>query len=282
MVVNFHNSTSSLLSVAQQYTASTRVVQPQSRTESNKTEVDTFTRSASDFSMPNGVYDMSGVISGGIPPVAPSGGSSDTSDLMSRMSSAFRANQDVIKSAMSELGLTEEDLREAENLTALANKLNDGAAELGLPQIEDIDAAVEEVLNGTSAGSIAPVSSDGEIPEAPDGKEPPKGTPPSGGPGGPGGAGGPSGAGSSESSDDEDEDEDSTTSTIVNELGLSYIETQRTENGVTTTTRTMLGSIGSTKPGGVSSFGGMPQVQGFSGMNGMGAFNAMNFAMNMR
>ena len=281
MVINFHNSTSSLLSAAQQFTASTRVVQPESRTESTRTETDTFTRSSSDFSMPSGVYDMSGVISGGVTPAAPSGESADTGDLMSRMSNAFRANQDVIESAMSELGLSEEDLSDAENMTALANKLNEGAAELGLPQIEDVDAAVEAVLNGTSADSAAPVSDD-EMSEAPEGNEPPAGMPPSGGPGGPKGPGGPGGAESSESSADEDEDEDSTTTKIVNEAGVSYIETETTEDGVTKTTRTMIGAVGSTMPGGVSGFGGMPKVQGFSGMSGIGSFNAANFAMNMR
>lgn len=271
MQINIFNQNSSLLSIAQQYARSGNNIQKENNSAaSTKAEsADTFVRTSND-STPSGVYGLPG----GIQPISSSSESS-SSTLMSKLSNAFRANQDSIESAMNELGLTEEDLNDAENLTALANAMNEGAENLGLPQIENVDEVVESILNGEEVSSE-------ENPVFPaEGSTPPKapgGMPPAGGPGGPGGSGG--NAPIEEEDDDDDDDDETTTTKIINAGDISFIETEKTENGVKSTTRTMLGgSIGGNIPGGVSSSGGIPSFSGsFSGMSGVNSFNARNFA----
>ncbi|MCR5468204.1 MAG: hypothetical protein K6F37_04510, partial [Lachnospiraceae bacterium] len=125
------------------------------------------------------------------------------SSFMDALSNAFRANADSILMTMETLGLTMDDLSDQSNLTALANAMNEGAANLGVPQIEDIDATVESLMNKSNdTESTATTGTAG------------------------GGGGG--------------ESDEETTTKIVTINGVQYLEITTTENGVTTTTRTVL------------------------------------------
>ena len=126
---------------------------------------------------------------------------------MSDLSSTFRANEDSILMTMENLGLTMDDLQDKDNLSALADAMNEGAINLGVPTVDNLDEAVDNLyakISGTE-------ESEGEGASA---------------------AGG--GGGSSEDSDDT-----STEVVIIN--GVPFLETTTTENGITTTTRVPLG-----------------------------------------
>ena len=212
-------------------------------------EFDAFLQAASVNSK---TYDSSGTIPGGVPPVAPSSESdfnqdfTASSEFMSRVSNAFRANITNIQAAMSGLGLSVEDLSSQENLTLLGETLNEEAEILGLPQVESVDNEVSKILGKSEKKP--------EMPDLPGAApvEPEKDT------------GG----------------ETEVSTKIINSGGVSYLETEKTAaNGVTTTTRTMIGKMGktSTMRGGVSAFGGMPTTKSFSGANGISDLNIINF-----
>ena len=114
-------------------------------------ESDSYVHGGMNFSA-SGVYSAPDMPAGpgGAPGVV--GVSEGGDDLMSQMSDTFRANEDSIRAAMEELGLSEEDLSSAENMALLANAMNEGAAKLGVPQIEDVDAAVERLMNVQATG----------------------------------------------------------------------------------------------------------------------------------
>ena len=212
-------------------------------------EFDAFLQAAS---VNSNTYDSSGTIPGGVPPVAPSSESkakqdfTASSEFMSRVSNAFRANITNIQAAMSGLGLSVEDLSSQENLTLLGETLNEEAEILGLPQVESVDNEVSKILGKSEKKP--------EMPDLPGAApvEPEKDT------------GG----------------ETEVSTKIINSGGVSYLETEKTAaNGVTTTTRTMIGKMGktSTMRGGVSAFGGMPTTKSFSGANGISDLNIINF-----
>nr|MCR4817408.1 hypothetical protein [Fretibacterium sp.] len=185
-----------------------------------------------------GDFSQSGVY--GAPPPIPGGeaGSlSGSGDLMSQMSSTFRANEDSILAAMEELGLSEEDLAEAENMALLANAMNEGAAKLGVPQIEDLDAAVEELMSVQASGSSTEKTAAEATGVA-------GGAGGAGAPAGPGGPGGAGNSGSSSGSASSEEESDETTSKVVIVNGTAYMETTTVKDGVTSKSLTPLGGGG--------------------------------------
>ena len=52
---------------------------------------------------------------------------------------------------LDELGLSLEDLSDEDNLASLATAMNEGAANMGLPTIEDLDSAVSTLYEKLSA-----------------------------------------------------------------------------------------------------------------------------------
>ncbi len=161
--------------------------------------------SLSGEAIPSGTYDASGMMVGELPPVPGVNTNNDTnmdSSFLSQLSETFRANEDSILSAMESLGLALDDLSDKDNLTALANAMNEGAANLGLPTIDDLDSTVDSLYNSVPTADSASNEA----------------------------AGGGSGS-----------DEESTTTQIVTINGMTYLETTTTENGISTTTRTKIG-----------------------------------------
>ncbi len=69
------------------------------------------------------------------------------SDFMSMLSDALRANTESIERTMEELGMTAEDLTNQEKVSSLVNAMNQGAENLGVPQITDIDKIIESIMN---------------------------------------------------------------------------------------------------------------------------------------
>ncbi|MBQ7578467.1 MAG: hypothetical protein IJT21_09400 [Synergistaceae bacterium] len=246
MRINEYMMNQSVMFPAQNNLQNTRDSQPR-----ENPEFDAFLQAAAINSR---TYDSSGTIPGGVPPVPPSSESgfkqdfTASSEFMSRVSNAFRANIDSIQAAMSGLGLTVEDLSDSENLTLLGETLNEGAEALGLPQIENVDNEVAKLLG-----------KDDKKPEMPDL---------------------PGGSHNEPVKKENESGETEVNTKIVNSGRVSYLETEKTSaNGVTTTTRTMIGSMGktSTMRGGVSAFGGMPTTKTFSGTSGISDLNRINF-----
>lgn len=58
---------------------------------------------------------------------------------------------DSILMKLDELGLSLEDLSDEDNLASLATAMNEGAANIGLPTIEDLDSAVSTLHEKLSA-----------------------------------------------------------------------------------------------------------------------------------
>lgn len=165
-----------------------------------------------DTAIPSGTYDASGRMIGELPPVTNVNTDSSTntdSSFLSQLSETFRANEDSILSTLESLGLTLDDLSDKDNLTALANAMNEGAQNLGLPTVENLEDAVDSLYNSVSGGeSVSDETA----------------------------AAGGSGGGS-------DSDEDTTTTKIVTINGVTYLETTVTEMGISTTTRTRIGGV---------------------------------------
>lgn len=123
-----------------------------------------------DIPMPSSTYNAQGMMSGERPPMPPmplqetqeteetdeTTGSAQvtgtteaqgtaatgTEALLEELSETFRANPDSILMKLDELGLSLEDLGDEDNLASLATAMNEGAANMGLPTIEDLDSAV--------------------------------------------------------------------------------------------------------------------------------------------
>ncbi|MCI7522188.1 hypothetical protein [Roseburia hominis] len=74
-----------------------------------------------------------------------------TETLLAELSETFRANPDSILMKLDELGLSLEDLSDEDNLASLATAMNEGAANIGLPTIEDLDSAVSTLHEKLSA-----------------------------------------------------------------------------------------------------------------------------------
>ena len=120
-----------------------------------------------DIPMPSSTYNAQGMMSGERPPMPPmppqeteetdettestqvtgttetqGTAATGTEALLEELSETFRANPDSILMKLDELGLSLEDLSDEDNLASLATAMNEGAANMGLPSIEDLDSAV--------------------------------------------------------------------------------------------------------------------------------------------
>ena len=123
-----------------------------------------------DIPMPSSTYNAQGMMSGERPPMPPqetdeTTGSTQvtgttqaqgtaaagTEALLEELSETFRTNPDSILMKLDELGLSLEDLGDEDNLASLATAMNEGAANMGLPTIEDLDSAVSTLYEKLSA-----------------------------------------------------------------------------------------------------------------------------------
>ena len=129
-----------------------------------------------DIPMPSSTYNAQGMMSGERPPMpsmppqeteetdettesAQVTGTTETQGtaatgteaLLEELSETFRVNPDSILMKLDELGLSLEDLSEEDNLASLATAMNEGAANMGFPTIEDLDSAVSTLYEKLSA-----------------------------------------------------------------------------------------------------------------------------------
>lgn len=129
-----------------------------------------------DIPMPSSTYNAQGMMSGERPPMPPmppqeteetdettestqvtgttetqGTAATGTEALLEELSETFRANPDSILMKLDELGLSLEDLGDEDNLASLATAMNEGAANMGLPIIEDLDSAVSTLHEKLSA-----------------------------------------------------------------------------------------------------------------------------------
>lgn len=126
-----------------------------------------------DIPMPSSTYNAQGMMSGERPPMPPmppqemdeatestqvtgttqaqGTAAAGTEALLEELSETFRANPDSILMKLDELGLSLEDLGDEDNLALLATAMNEGAANMGLPTIEDLDSAVSTLHEKLSA-----------------------------------------------------------------------------------------------------------------------------------
>ena len=129
-----------------------------------------------DIPMPSSTYNAQGMMSGERPPMPPmppqetdetdettestqvtgttqaqGTAATGTEALLEELSETFRVNPDSILMKLDELGLSLEDLGEEDNLASLATAMNEGAANMGLPIIEDLDSAVSTLHEKLSA-----------------------------------------------------------------------------------------------------------------------------------
>lgn len=126
-----------------------------------------------DIPMPSSTYNAQGMMSGERPPMPPmppqemdeatestqvtgttqaqGTAAAGTEALLAELSETFRANPDSILMKLDELGLSLEDLSDEDNIASLATAMNEGAANMGLPTIEDLDSAVSTLHEKLSA-----------------------------------------------------------------------------------------------------------------------------------
>lgn len=126
-----------------------------------------------DIPMPSSTYNAQGMMSGERPPMPPmppqemdeatestqvtgttqaqGTAAAGTEALLEELSETFRTNPDSILMKVDELGLSLEDLGDEDNLASLATAMNEGAANMGLPTIEDLDSAVSTLHEKLSA-----------------------------------------------------------------------------------------------------------------------------------
>lgn len=129
-----------------------------------------------DIPMPSSTYNAQGMMSGERPPMPPmppqeteetdettestqvtgttetqGTAATGTEALFEELSETFRANPDSILMKLDELGLSLEDLGDEDNLALLATAMNEGAVNMGLPTIEDLDSAVSTLHEKLSA-----------------------------------------------------------------------------------------------------------------------------------
>ena len=126
-----------------------------------------------DSPMPSSTYNAQGMMSGERPPMPPmppqemdeatestqvtgttqaqGTAAAGTEALLEELSETFRTNPDSILMKLDELGLSLEDLGDEDNLASLATAMNEGAANMGLPTIEDLDSAVSTLHEKLSA-----------------------------------------------------------------------------------------------------------------------------------
>lgn len=129
-----------------------------------------------DIPMPSSTYNAQGMMSGERPPMPPmppqetdetdettestqvtgttetqGTAATGTEALLEELSETFHTNPDSILMKLDELGLSLEDLGDEDNLASLATAMNEGAANMGLPTIEDLDSAVSTLHEKLSA-----------------------------------------------------------------------------------------------------------------------------------
>lgn len=126
-----------------------------------------------DIPMPSSTYNAQGMMSGERPPMPPmppqemdeatestqvtgttqaqGTAAAGTEALLEELSETFRTNPDSILMKLDELGLSLEDLGDEDNLALLATAMNEGAANMGLPTIEDLDSVVSTLHEKLSA-----------------------------------------------------------------------------------------------------------------------------------
>lgn len=126
-----------------------------------------------DIPMPSSTYNAQGMMSGERPPMPPmppqetdettestqvtgttqaqGTAAAGTEALLEELSETFRTNPDSILMKLDELGLSLENLSDEDNLASLATAMNEGAANMGLPTIEDLDSAVSTLHEKLSA-----------------------------------------------------------------------------------------------------------------------------------
>lgn len=129
-----------------------------------------------DIPMPSSTYNAQGMMSGERPPMPPTPpqetdetdettestqvtgttqaqgtAAAGTEALLEELSETFRTNPDSILMKLDELGLSLEDLCDEDNLASLATAMNEGAVNMGLPTIEDLDSAVSTLHEKLSA-----------------------------------------------------------------------------------------------------------------------------------
>lgn len=129
-----------------------------------------------DIPMPSSTYNAQGMMSGERPPMPPmppqeteetdettestqvtgttetqGTAATGTEALLEELSETFRANPDSILMKLDELGLSLEDLGDEDNLALLATAMNEGAANMGLSTIEDLDSVVSTLHEKLSA-----------------------------------------------------------------------------------------------------------------------------------
>lgn len=126
-----------------------------------------------DIPMPSSTYNAQGMMSGERPPMPPmppqemdeatestqvtgttqaqGTAAAGTEALLEELSETFRTNPDSILMKLDELGLSLEDLGDEDNLASLATAMNEGAANMGLPTIEDLDSVVSTLHEKLSA-----------------------------------------------------------------------------------------------------------------------------------
>lgn len=129
-----------------------------------------------DIPMPSSTYNAQGMMSGERPPMPPmppqetdetdettestqvtgttqaqGTAATGTEALLEELSETFRVNPDSILMKLDELGLSLEDLGDEDNLASLATAMNEGAANMCLPTIEDLDSAVSTLYEKLSA-----------------------------------------------------------------------------------------------------------------------------------
>ena len=237
MNVSSVNFDPTLLGISQMPDASIQPVMPDAKVEAVSKVRDSYTPSAEamnmdmDIALPSQTYGRNGMEIGDTPRVsqmsfmsgvsmtsateATSTSEVEDTSFMEVLSQVLRANTDSIQSTMDELGLTLDDLTSEENMATLASAMNQGAADLGLPTIDNLD----DVVNGLMDAINATTSETVDATAVTAAEETENG----------------SSSGGSSSSDDSE-----TTTEIVTINGVTYLETTTTENGIETTTRTVL------------------------------------------
>ena len=151
----------------------TRATQQKEENSATDSYVPGISQMDMDIPMPSSTYNAQGMMSGERPPMPPmppqemdeatestqvtgttqaqGTAAAGTEALLEELSETFRTNPDSILMKLDELGLSLEDLGDEDNLASLATAMNEGAANMGLPTIEDLDSAVSTLHEKLSA-----------------------------------------------------------------------------------------------------------------------------------
>ena len=151
----------------------TQATQQKEETSATDSYVPGISQMDMDIPMPSSTYNAQGMMSGERPPMPPmppqemdeatestqvtgttqaqGTAAAGTEALLEELSETFRTNPDSILMKLDELGLSLEDLGDEDNLASLATAMNEGAANMGLPTIEDLDSAVSTLHEKLSA-----------------------------------------------------------------------------------------------------------------------------------